>query len=187
MIFRYGSSISEATTPVKIMRSSTATPAPRIMPHTRCRCGSPRHAIAITTALSPESRMLIHMILSSATQNAVWPMSLQPLEIMPSHVLGSTICPIEPTGCSSRYPFESPRLGDQRCSAWRPCPQSHRSTHQVAPSGGYYRPAPRRPINLQANPLSCQHAPRRQLVPPPDTFAARNRTATNRHVWNGVG
>src|SRR5438093_702358 len=63
------------------------------------RGGSPRQAIAMTTALSPESRILIHMILRRATQNAVWPMSLQPLARMLPHMAGSIICAVvEPTG-----------------------------------------------------------------------------------------
>ena len=47
---------------VKKMRSTTAAPAPSRMPQNRCRGGSERHASAMTTALSPESRMLIQMI-----------------------------------------------------------------------------------------------------------------------------
>jgi hypothetical protein len=80
------------------------------MPHKRWRWGSPRHAIAMTTALSPDSRMLIHMIFRSATQNAVWLISLQPLVTMASHVAGSIICAIEPTG----RPFYSPRARARR-------------------------------------------------------------------------
>jgi len=87
----HGSCINAATKTVKMMRSTTATPAPRTIPHTRWRWGSPRHAIAMTTALSPDSRMLIHMIFSRATQNVVWLMSLQPLVTMASHVPGSII------------------------------------------------------------------------------------------------
>src|SRR5258705_8034447 len=67
---RYGSSINVTTIPVKMMRRKTATPAPRTMPQNRWRGGSPRHAIAMTSALSPDSRMLIHMILPRATQKA---------------------------------------------------------------------------------------------------------------------
>ena len=67
---RNGSAINVTTMPVKMMRRKTATPAPRIMPQNRWRGGSPRHAIAMTSALSPDSRMLIHMILPSATQKA---------------------------------------------------------------------------------------------------------------------
>src|SRR5215468_9712667 len=96
-ILSHGSSIKAATKTVKTTRSSTATPAPKIMPHSRCRGRNPRHAIAMTTALSPESRMLIHMICSRATQKAAWPTSLQPLVTMPSHVVESAICAIEPT------------------------------------------------------------------------------------------
>src|SRR5262245_28904107 len=58
----------------------------------------------MTTALSPDSRILIHMIFKRATQNAVWPMSPQPLSSMLSHVAGSAICPIESTGTSSCSP-----------------------------------------------------------------------------------
>ena len=56
--------------PVKMMRRITATPAPRIMPHSRWRGSSPRQASAITSALSPDSSTLIQMILPTATQNA---------------------------------------------------------------------------------------------------------------------
>ena len=55
--------MASATTTVKITRSSTATPAPRIMPHSRWRGGSVMQAIAITTALSPDRMMLTPMIL----------------------------------------------------------------------------------------------------------------------------
>src|SRR5919109_1560268 len=54
----------------------------------------------MTTALSPDSRMLIHMICSSATQNAAVPISLQPLASMPSQAEGSIICATEPTATS---------------------------------------------------------------------------------------
>ena len=67
---RNGSAISVTTMPVKMMRRKTATPAPSTMPQKRWRGGRPRHAIAMTSALSPDSRMLIHMILPSATQKA---------------------------------------------------------------------------------------------------------------------
>ena len=52
------------------MRSSTATPAPRIMPQNRSFGGSIRQASAITTALSPDRMMLIPMICPAATQKA---------------------------------------------------------------------------------------------------------------------
>ena len=54
---------------VKKMRSSTAAPAPSRMPQKRCFGGSERQASAMTTALSPDSRMLIQMICPTATQN----------------------------------------------------------------------------------------------------------------------
>ena len=57
------------TMTVKMMRSRTAAPAPSMMPQKRWRGGSVRQASAITTALSPDSRMLIQMICPTATQN----------------------------------------------------------------------------------------------------------------------
>ena len=62
---------------VKKMRSSTAAPAPSRMPQKRCFGGSERQASAITTALSPDSRMLIQMIWPTAIQNAGCIMSAQ--------------------------------------------------------------------------------------------------------------
>src|SRR5215813_12577335 len=56
------------------------------MPHSRWRGGSPRHAMAMTTALSPDKRMLIQMILSIATQKVAWPISFQPLVSVLVHV-----------------------------------------------------------------------------------------------------
>ena len=53
----------------------TAAPAPRIMPHKRWRGGSVMHAIAITTALSPDRMMLTPMICSAAIQNGACVMS----------------------------------------------------------------------------------------------------------------
>ncbi len=55
---------------VNKMRSSTAAPAPSRMPQKRCFGGSDRQASAMTTALSPDSRMLIQMIWPTATQKA---------------------------------------------------------------------------------------------------------------------
>src|SRR5262244_2683214 len=112
-----------------MMRSTTATPAPRTIPHRRWRWGSPRHAIAMTTALSPDNRMLIHMIFSSATQNVVWLISLQPLVSMASHVAGSIICAIEPTG----RPFRSARAPTDDLDGPRLTPnQSTGETHGLA-------------------------------------------------------
>ena len=62
---------------VKKMRSSTAAPAPSRIPQKRCFGGSERQASAMTTALSPESRMLIQMICPTATQNGHCSMSAQ--------------------------------------------------------------------------------------------------------------
>src|SRR5665213_1806898 len=55
---RYGSVISIETTPVNTINSREANPAPIIMPHSRSRGGRPRQASAITTALSPDKRIL---------------------------------------------------------------------------------------------------------------------------------
>src|SRR5499433_681065 len=137
-----------------MMRSTTATPAPRTMPQRRWRWGSPRHAIAMTTALSPDSRMLIHMIFSRATQNVVWPTSLQPLVTMASHVAGSVICAIEPTG----RPFCSACARARRLDGPPPMPnQSTGETYALAS-------APKR------------HAPRQQpqpVVSPHDFVAGK--------------
>ena len=74
---RNGISITCAITMVKMTRNSTAAPAPSRMPQKRCRGGSERQASAITTALSPESRMLIQMIWPTATQKGHCIMSAQ--------------------------------------------------------------------------------------------------------------
>src|SRR5262249_48900662 len=47
-----------------------ATPEPITMPHRRCLPCRPRQAIAITSALSPDSSTLIQMILPTASQKA---------------------------------------------------------------------------------------------------------------------
>ena len=69
---RNGTIMIWAMITVKKTRSSTAAPAPSRMPQNRCRGGSVRQAKAMTTALSPDSRMLIQMIWPSATQNGAW-------------------------------------------------------------------------------------------------------------------
>src|ERR1700748_2419345 len=69
---KYGSFITVATTAVKRMRSSTAAPAPRIMPQRRCGGATPRHAIATTNALSPDNNTLIQMISLRASQKCGW-------------------------------------------------------------------------------------------------------------------
>ncbi len=68
MSLRYGIAISSAITPVKTIRMATAAPAPRMMPATRWRFGSARHAIAITRALSPDKSISIQIILPSDSQ-----------------------------------------------------------------------------------------------------------------------
>ena len=55
--------------PVNVISSTTAMPAPMVMPHSRCRRGRPRQAMAITSALSPDNNTLIQMILPTASQN----------------------------------------------------------------------------------------------------------------------
>src|SRR5438046_3157858 len=89
---RYGSPINVTTIPVKMMRRKTATPAPRTMPQNRWRGGKPRHAIAMTSALSPDSRMLTHMILPSATQKAGCWISVWNWVKNAEIVAGSKIC-----------------------------------------------------------------------------------------------
>jgi hypothetical protein len=54
--------MSWATIRAKMIRKRIAAPAPKKMPRLRWRGGSDRLASAITTALSPESRMLIQAI-----------------------------------------------------------------------------------------------------------------------------
>src|SRR4051794_11504705 len=76
------------------MRSTMATPAPSSMPQRRCRAGRPRHAIAITTALSPDSRMLIQVILARASQNDGSSMPPQPEPRAAAHVDGSRRLPM---------------------------------------------------------------------------------------------
>ncbi|MGY4595044.1 hypothetical protein ACVWXL_002790 [Bradyrhizobium sp. GM22.5] len=89
---RYGNSIRLATMPVKMIRSSTAAPAPRIMPHSRCRGLRPRQASAITSALSPDKRMLIQMILPTATQKVGSAISTRNWVKNAPIVAGSKIC-----------------------------------------------------------------------------------------------
>src|SRR5438128_4592678 len=60
---------------VKMTRSSTATPAPRTMPHNRCFGGNVRQAIAMTTALSPDKMTLTKMIWNTPIQNGACVMS----------------------------------------------------------------------------------------------------------------
>ena len=78
--------------PVKMIRSSTAAPAPSTMPHSRCRGFRPRQASAITSALSPESRMLIQMILPTAIQKVGSAISLRNWVKNAPIVAGSKIC-----------------------------------------------------------------------------------------------
>ena len=54
---------------VSRMRNPIAPSTPQKIPYRRCRCDRLRQASAITTALSPESRMLTRMISATATQN----------------------------------------------------------------------------------------------------------------------
>ena len=49
----------------------------------------------MTTALSPDRRMLIQTILRKASQNAVWSSLPQPLPNSAAQAAGSSICAIE--------------------------------------------------------------------------------------------
>src|SRR6476619_2086657 len=60
--------ISCVTTPVNKTLKVMATNVPSTMPHMRWLGGSLRQASAMTTALSPESRMSIQMICTTASQ-----------------------------------------------------------------------------------------------------------------------
>ncbi len=55
--------------PVNRISRTAAAPAPSTMPQNRSLGGSSRTASAMTTALSPDSRILIPMICSAASQN----------------------------------------------------------------------------------------------------------------------
>ncbi len=70
----------------------------------RCFGGRPRHAMAMTSALSPDSRMLIHMILTSAIQNSALPISFQPLLTIASQLAGSIICVSDCTSPPPDFP-----------------------------------------------------------------------------------
>src|SRR6185436_17345291 len=54
---------------------------PQKIPSTRCFFGRLRQASAITTALSPDSRMLMKMISSAATQNGGEKNSIEPTSL----------------------------------------------------------------------------------------------------------
>src|SRR5512139_1960037 len=71
-ILSQGSVRSDAANAVSTTRRPIAPATPQKMPFF-CRCGGRlRQASAITTALSPASRMSMTMIWTTATQNAVW-------------------------------------------------------------------------------------------------------------------
>ena len=55
----HGNSSSVTAKMVRTMRSTMAPAAPQIMPQRRCFGGRSRQASAITTALSPDNRMLM--------------------------------------------------------------------------------------------------------------------------------
>src|SRR6266568_3834827 len=65
--------------------------------------GRPRHAIAITTALSPERMMLTPMICRTATQNAIWVKSAKRKSTSRPRFV---VCYCNPCGllARSRYP-----------------------------------------------------------------------------------
>ena len=66
---RYGSRSRLTAKNVRMIRSTTAPITPQKMPSVRCFGGRLRQASAITTALSPDNRMLMTMISIAATQN----------------------------------------------------------------------------------------------------------------------
>ncbi|CFW20944.1 Uncharacterised protein [Bordetella pertussis] len=65
---RNGMSSRTSAKAISSTRSSTAPAVPHRMPLMRCRCGRLRQASAITTALSPPSRMSIRTIWNMAPQ-----------------------------------------------------------------------------------------------------------------------
>ena len=69
MIFSHGSSSRLTAKNVSTIRSTIAPIAPQNTPQRRCFGGRLRQASAITTALSPDNRMLMTMISSAASQN----------------------------------------------------------------------------------------------------------------------
>ena len=71
MIFSHGSASNATAKNVRMIRRTTAAPAPHRIASFCCLGGSDRAASAITTALSPDSTMLTPMIFARPTQN-VW-------------------------------------------------------------------------------------------------------------------
>ncbi len=69
-IFRNGIASNCSAKKIRMMRSTIAPAVPHRMPWVRCLGGSLRQASAITTALSPPSRMSIMMIWPTAIQNS---------------------------------------------------------------------------------------------------------------------
>jgi hypothetical protein len=61
----------------KVRSSSAAVPAPTAMPHGRRAGGNPRHARAVTTAVSPESTTLTRAICGTPIQNPAPPKLLK--------------------------------------------------------------------------------------------------------------
>src|SRR5262249_28536896 len=131
---------------------------------------------AMTTALSPESRMLIHMILRSATQNAVWPISPHPLLTIPSHVAESVNWPIEPSGYS---------LHDRRARGGTAA-AAHPSNLEHFP--GWRTPVSRRKCDRKAGarsslgPFRLEGQPFREgfsAAPLPDRAAGHNQPTTS--------
>src|SRR5580698_10184447 len=85
---------------VKTRRRSTATPAPSTIPQIFSRAGKLRQAIAMTTALSPDSRILMKMICSTAAQSAA--PSIVPMLAwsMAPHIEGCRYCAVKPTAAT---------------------------------------------------------------------------------------
>ena len=65
----YGKSSNCTAKKVRMIRNTTAPTTPQKIPSLRCAFGRLRQASAMTTALSPDNRMLMTMISSAATQN----------------------------------------------------------------------------------------------------------------------
>src|ERR1700760_709724 len=87
--------------PVKAIKSTTAIPAPMIMPQSRLRPCRPRQAIAITSALSPDNSTLIQMILPTASQNegccrSAWNCVKNALILPGSKICSSEFKPVYP-------------------------------------------------------------------------------------------
>ena len=118
---------------VKMMRSTTAAPAPRIMPQVRLRRGRLRQASAITTALSPDRMMLMPIILAMATAVSACEPNNEPNHSAHWSVTGaSTTLPPSEANRSIAIPFSTADdLHGQTCR-W---PVKDNATSTGEPSG----------------------------------------------------